>query len=92
MMLEPAPALFCNVDFLTPNDTETLTLLGEPSKSLVVDSDVDPAAAKSLARGPRVVVLKFADAAAALSVTRAGARAAIPSRRQVNQFPSEVAA
>ena len=91
-MLEPAPALFRNVDFLTPNDTETLTLLGGPSLSLDGDSDVDPAAAEILALGPRAEVLKFADAAAALSVMRAGARAAIPSRRQVNQFPSEVAA
>ena len=64
-ILDPAPArplpaeLLQNVDFLTPNETETLTLLGGPSLSMEVDSDVEQAARKILALGPRTVVLKL---------------------------------
>lgn len=150
-ILDPAPArplpteLLQNVDFLTPNETETLTLLGGPSLSMDVDSDVELAAKKILALGPRAVVLKlgargcmiateqgsirapgfkvsavdttaagdvfngafatalaegqtvqhaasFANAAAALSVTRPGAQNSVPSRREVNRFLSEAGA
>ena len=150
-ILDPAPArplpaeLLQNVDFLTPNETETLTLLGGPSLSMDVDSDVEQAARKILALGPRTVVLKlgargcmiateqgsirvpgfkvsavdttaagdvfngafatalaegqtvqhaarFANAAAALSVTRPGAQNSVPSRREVNRFLSEAGA
>ena len=150
-ILDPAPArplpaeLLQNVDFLTPNETETLTLLGGPSLSMEVDSDVEQAARKILALGPRTVVLKlgargcmiateqgsirvpgfkvsavdttaagdvfngafatalaegqtvqhaarFANAAAALSVTRPGAQNSVPSRREVNRFLSEAGA
>lgn len=150
-ILDPAPArplpaeLLQNVDFLTPNETETLTLLGGPSLSMDVDSDVELAARKILALGPRTVVLKlgargcmiateqgsirvpgfkvsavdttaagdvfngafatalaegqtvqhaasFANAAAAISVTRPGAQNSVPSRREVNRFLSEAGA
>lgn len=150
-ILDPAPAralstdLLRNVDFLTPNETETLTLLGQPSFSMDVDSDIELAARKILALGPRAVVLKlgargcmiateqgsvrvpgfkvsaidttaagdvfngafatalaegravpdaarFANAAAALSVTRPGAQNSVPSRPQVDRFMSEAAA
>jgi ribokinase len=145
-MLDPAPArllapeLLRHVDFLTPNETETATLLGEPDLPMDNDSDVERAAAKLLALGPKTVVLKlgargcliaaeqgshrvpgfkvdavdttaagdvfngafatalaegqavpaaarFANAAAALSVTRPGAQNSVPSREEVNQFP-----
>lgn len=64
-ILDPAPArelspdLLRNVDFLTPNETETLTLLGEPGFQMDVDSDVELAARKILALGPKSVVLKL---------------------------------
>ena len=150
-ILDPAPArplpaeLLQNVDFLTPNETETLTLLGGPSLSMDVDSDVELAAKKILALGPRTVVLKlgargcmiateqgsirvpgfkvsavdttaagdvfngafatalaegqtvqhaanFANAAAAISVTRPGAQNSVPSRLEVNRFLREAGA
>ena len=149
-MLDPAPArelapeLLRNVDFLTPNETETLTLLGEPGFRMDVDSDLDLAARKVLALGPKSVVLKlgargcmiatvqgsvrvpgfnvsavdttaagdvfngafatalaegrtvpraarFANAAAALSVTRPGAQNSVPTRPEVDRFLSEIA-
>ena len=64
-ILDPAPArelppeLLRNVDFLTPNETETLTLLGEPGFQMDVDSDLERAARKILALGPRSVILKL---------------------------------
>ncbi len=150
-ILDPAPArplppeLLRNVDFLTPNETETLTLLGESGFTMDDDSDFELAARKILALGPKAVVLKlgargcmiateqgsdrvpgfkvaavdttaagdvfngafatalaegqtvplaarFANAAAALSVTRPGAQNSVPTRREVDQFLSEVAA
>ena len=150
-ILDPAPAqplstdLLRNVDYLTPNETETLTLLGDASLSMDDDSDVELAARKILALGPKAVVLKlgargcmiaseqgnirvpgfkvsaidttaagdvfngafatalaegkevpdaarFANAAAALSVTRPGAQNSVPSRGEVNRYLSEVAA
>lgn len=149
-ILDPAPArelsteLLRNVDFLTPNETETLTLLGEPSFPMDVDSNLELAAKKILALGPKSVVLKlgargcmiatmrgslrvsgfkvsavdttaagdvfngafatalaeggtvphaarFANAAAALSVTRPGAQNSVPSRQEVERFLSETA-
>lgn len=149
-ILDPAPArplppeLLRNVDFLTPNETETLTLLGESGFTMDDDSDFELAARKILALGPKAVVLKlgargcmiateqgsdrvpgfkvaavdttaagdvfngafatalaegqtvplaarFANAAAALSVTRPGAQNSVPTRREVDQFLSEVA-
>ena len=147
-ILDPAPArplpaeLLRNVDFLTPNETETLALLGEPDLSMDVDSDVERAAGQLLALGPRSVILKlgargclvategrsirepgfevsavdttgagdvfngafatamaegktvrqaarFANAAAALSVTRPGAQSSVPSRQRVDRFLRE---
>ena len=150
-ILDPAPArplstdLLRNVDYLTPNETETMTLLGAASLSMDDDSNIALAARKILALGPRTVVLKlgargcmiaseqgsirvpgfkvsavdttaagdvfngafatalaegkevpdaarFANAAAALSVTRPGAQNSVPSRGEVNRYLSEVAA
>ena len=64
-ILDPAPArelspeLLRNVDFLTPNETETMTLLGKRDLRMDVDSDLEVAARKILALGPRSVVLKL---------------------------------
>ena len=147
-ILDPAPArelpaeLLRNVDFLTPNETETLTLLGEPDFAMDADADLELAARRILALGPKSVVLKlgargcmiatdqgsirvpgfkmspvdttaagdvfngafatalaeglsepeaarFANAAAALSVTRPGAQNSVPLRREVEEFLSE---
>ena len=146
-ILDPAPAaalppaLLRNLDFLTPNETEALLLLGEPPGEIRLDEA--PALGRRLLElGPGTVVLKlgdkgawvvnrrlsrhfptypvtaadttaagdtfngalavslaegrslpqaigFANAAAALSVTRPGAQASIPSRGQVDRFISE---
>ena len=146
-ILDPAPAaallptLLRNLDFLTPNETEALLLLGEPPGEIRLDEA--PALGRRLLElGPGTVVLKlgdkgawvvnrrlsryfpaypvtaadttaagdtfngalavslaegrplpqaidFANAAAALSVTRPGAQASIPSRSQVDRFISE---
>lgn len=146
-ILDPAPAaslpqtLLRNLDFLTPNETEALLLLGEPPGEIRLEEA--PALGRRLLElGPETVVLKlgdkgawvanrrlsrhfpaypvkaadttaagdtfngalavclaeggslpraieFANAAAALSVTRAGAQASIPSRGQVDRFISE---
>ena len=144
-ILDPAPArplppeMLANVDFLTPNETETVTLLGESGFAMDDDADIKLAARKLLALGPKAVVLKlgargcmiatergsyrvpgfevtaldttaagdvfnaafatalaegqavpaaarFANAAAALSVTRPGAQNSVPSRRDVDVF------
>ena len=146
-VLDPAPAaalpptLLRDLDFLTPNETEALLLLGEPPGEIRLDEA--PALGRRLLElGPDTVVLKlgdkgawvenrrlsrhfpaypvkpsdttaagdtfngalavtlaeggslpqaieFANAAAALSVTRAGAQASIPSRGQVDRFLGE---
>ncbi len=149
-ILDPAPArelspdLLRKVDFLTPNETETETLLGAPGLKMESDADLELAARAVLALGPRSVVLKlgargcviasgegcqrvpgfkvsavdttaagdvfngafatalaegrgvlqaarFANAAAALSVTRPGAQNSVPSRQEAERFLSEVA-
>ncbi len=150
-ILDPAPArslspeLLRQVDFLTPNETEIATLLGEAAFSVDDDSAMELAAGRLLGLGPKTVVLKlgargcliagvhgghrvpgfkvdavdttaagdvfnaafaaalaesltvplaarFANAAAALSVTRPGAQNSVPSRAEVDQFLSEVEA
>ncbi|MYB53686.1 MAG: ribokinase, partial [Acidobacteriia bacterium] len=64
-ILDPAPArelspeLLRKVDFLTPNETETQTLLGEPGLKMESDPDLELAARAILALGPRSVVLKL---------------------------------
>ena len=144
-ILDPAPArqlapeVLRNVDFLTPNETETQTLLGEPALAMDTDTDIEAAARRILALGPETAVLKlgargcliaterdmirvpgfpvdavdttaagdvfngafatalaeglalteaarFANAAAALSVTRPGAQNSVPSRERVERF------
>ena len=146
-VLDPAPAaplpptLLRNLDFLTPNETEALLLLGEPPGEIRLD-EAQALGRRLLELGPDTVVLKlgdkgawvvnrrlsrhfpaypvkpsdttaagdtfngalavtlaeggslpgaidFANAAAALSVTRPGAQASIPSRGEVDRFLSE---
>lgn len=146
-ILDPAPArhlpsdLLRNVDYLTPNETETEALLGETGLPMNSEADIEAAARRILALGPKAAVLKlgargcmivtsgcrlrvpgfkvdtvdttaagdvfngafaaalgegrslpaaarFANAAAALSVTRRGAQNSIPSRQAVDRFLS----
>ena len=145
-ILDPAPAqpltaaLLTQVDILTPNETEALTLLGRPPQRVAVEHALELAAAL-LALGPKAVILKlgdrgslywdgkyahhqpaftiqaidstaagdtfngalavslaqsddiakalwFANAAAALSVTRMGAQASIPELAEIEYFTS----
>lgn len=145
-ILDPAPAqplskdLLTQVDILTPNETEALTLLGRAPQRVSVE-DAQPLAEAILALGPRAVILKlgdrgsfywnghaairqnafkvqavdstaagdtfngalaaalaqspdigaalrFASAAAALSVTKAGAQASIPGLTEIEYFTS----
>jgi ribokinase len=66
LMLDPAPArplpdsLFHQVDWITPNETETCTLLGTLSPQWN-DSTMKEAAAALLRRGVRNVVLKLGE-------------------------------
>ena len=144
-ILDPAPArelhgdLLRHVDYLTPNETESATLLGAPGLAMEDDPAMERAAERILALGPKAVVLKlgargcliasaegfhrvpgfnvdavdttaagdvfngafatalaegqavplaasFANAAAALSVTRPGAQNSVPSREAVDRF------
>lgn len=150
-ILDPAPArelssdLLRHVDYLTPNETETATLLGAHGLAMEDSSELEAAAQRILALGPRVAVLKlgsrgcliasadgfhrvpgfkvdavdttaagdvfngafatalaegrsipvaaaFANAAAALSVTRPGAQDSVPSRQEVDRFLRAVTA
>jgi ribokinase len=140
-MLDPAPvralsaALLENVDFLTPNQFETVALLDDPELSTVDAASaaerlarlgpgvvsklgplgcfvavggvfgavpgfavraVDTTAAGDVFNGAFAVALaegkpildaaRFANAAAAISVTRPGAQASIPSRGEIEAF------
>lgn len=144
-ILDPAPArelsgnLLSHVDYLTPNETESATLLGDPGLAMEDGPAMEAAAERILALGPKSVVLKlgsrgcliasaegfhrvpgfkveavdttaagdvfngafatalaegqavpyaarFANAAAALSVTRPGAQDSVPSREAVDRF------
>jgi ribokinase len=64
-ILDPAPArtlplsLLRTVDFLTPNQSESATLLGNPSWSIRDFTDAEQAAAGLLALGPSTVVMKL---------------------------------
>lgn len=147
-ILDPAPArklsgdLLRHVDYLTPNETESATLLGDPALDIEDDPAVERAAERILSLGPQAAVLKlgargcliasaegfhrvpgfkvdavdttaagdvfngafatalaegqavpraarFANAAAALSVTRPGAQNSVPSRQEVDRFLRE---
>lgn len=144
-ILDPAPArelsgdLLRHVDYLTPNETESATLLGDSGLAMEDGPAMERAAERILALGPQAVVLKlgargcliasaegfhrvpgfkveavdttaagdvfngafatalaegqavplaarFANAAAALSVTRPGAQDSVPSREAVDRF------
>lgn len=144
-MLDPAPAralpqsMLRLVDFLTPNQSEAATLLGNPSWVIRDFADAEEAADRLLALGPSTVVMKlgalgclvatrqghervpafqvdavdstgagdafngafaaalaegrpvleaavFANASAAISVTRWGAQTCLPDRDEVIQF------
>ena len=145
-ILDPAPAqplsdpILSQVDILTPNESEALTLLGRPPQRVAVE-DAPALAAALLKLGPAAVILKlgdrgcfysdgqtalhqqafkvpavdttaagdtfngalavalaqnpdikqalrFASAAAALSVTRVGAQASIPELSEIEYFTS----
>jgi ribokinase len=64
-ILDPAPAqalpqsLLRLVDFLTPNQSEAATLLGNPSWLIRDFSDAEEAAAQLLTLGPSTVVMKL---------------------------------
>ena len=144
-ILDPAPArplsraLLGLVDFLTPNQTEAATILGDPGMQIRSFEDAAGAAAQLLKLGPAGVILKlgslgcfvhtpayvgpveafpvsavdttaagdvfngafavalaegkpvaeaarFANAAAAISVTRPGAQSSVPSRDEVQRL------
>ena len=144
-ILDPAPArelsgdLLRHVDYLTPNETESATLLGDSGLAMEDGPAMKRAAERILALGPQAVVLKlgargcliasaegfhrvpgfkveavdttaagdvfngafatalaegqavplaarFANAAAAMSVTRPGAQDSVPSREAVDRF------
>lgn len=144
-ILDPAPArelsgdLLRHVDYLTPNETESATLLGDSGLAMEDGPAMERAAERILALGPQAVVLKlgargcliasaegfhrvpgfkveavdttaagdvfngafatalaegqavplaarFANAAAAMSVTRPGAQDSVPSREAVDRF------
>lgn len=144
-ILDPAPArplshaALANVDFITPNQSETAALLDDPALEIHTPREAQAAAERLLAMGPAHAVLKlgrsgcfvaagavramvpgfpvdavdttaagdvfngafavalaegkdaieaarFANAAAAISVTRPGAQSSIPSREEVEAF------
>ena len=144
-ILDPAPArelpqsLLRSADFLTPNQSEAATLLGNPSWVIRDFADAAEAASRLLALGPSAVVMKlgalgclvtgehgheraagfqvsavdttaagdafngafavalaegrsvaeaaaFANASAAISVTRPGAQASLARRKEVVEF------
>ena len=149
-ILDPAPArtlsrdVLGNVDLLTPNETEALTLLGAAADKIETIEQAEAAAKQLLALGVGTVVLKlgpqgclvagdgfceaiagfsveavdttaagdtfngalavglvegkvlpeaarFANAAAALSTTRAGAQPSMPSREEVERLLRDAA-
>jgi ribokinase len=144
-ILDPAPArplspaLLRNIDFLTPNQSEAVALLGKPSGEICDFAEAGEAAAGLLALGPTAIVMKlgamgcllatgrmlkrieglpvaaidttaagdafnggfavalaegkepadaadFANAVAALSVSKIGAQASLPWREEVSRF------
>jgi len=83
LMLDPAPArslpdsLFQQVDWITPNETETCTLLGTPSVQWN-DSGMKDAADALLRRGVRNVVLKLGERGCYLALA-SGRREFVPA-------------
>lgn len=71
VVLDPAPArplagsLLRKVDFLTPNESEALTLLGETGTEIAV-SDAEAVGKRIVALGPANVILKLGAAGAML--------------------------
>jgi len=85
LMLDPAPArtlpgsLLKSVDWLTPNETETCTLLGMAREDFKADS-LDKAASAFLALGARNVILKLGERGCYLALAD-GSRKQVPACR-----------
>lgn len=83
LMLDPAPArplpdaLFRSVDWLTPNESETCTLLGLPGKELTAERQ-EAAANALLGKGSANVVLKLGSRGAYLALAD-GRRILVPA-------------
>ncbi len=83
LILDPAPAralpdsLFQRIDWITPNETETCTLLGTPSVQWN-DSSMKDAATALLQRGVRNVVLKLGERGCYLALAN-GQREFVPA-------------
>jgi ribokinase len=85
LVLDPAPArplpasLLASVDWLTPNETETLTLLQRNSSDLRNDA-VEDAAQQLIEQGCRNVLLKLGERGCYVALTT-GQRTLVPSYR-----------
>lgn len=85
LMLDPAPAralppsLLASVDWLTPNETETLTLLQRNSTDLR-NEDVEAAAQQLLNQGCRNVLLKLGERGCYVALAT-GERTLVPAYR-----------
>jgi ribokinase len=83
LVLDPAPArplppsLLGLVEWLTPNETETCSLLGLPARELVQDA-LEEAARGLLARGSRNVLLKIGERGCYLALA-SGERVLVPA-------------
>ena len=85
LMLDPAPAralpaaLLACVDWLTPNETETRTLLGGAANDLAA-GDLEDAAQRLLKRGARNVLLKLGERGCYVALA-SGERVHVPAHR-----------
>jgi ribokinase len=83
LMLDPAPAqplpaaLFSNVEWLTPNETEACSLLGNSGQQ-ILDNEVRSTADRLLRLGSRNVILKLGDRGCYVALAD-GTRALIPA-------------
>jgi ribokinase len=86
-VLDPAPArvlpasLIANSSLITPNQNEAGVLLGDLEFRIETTADAERAAGRSVEEG-----MRFANAAAAVSVTRRGAQNSAPSRADVEHI------